>query len=152
MAVYCAIDDIKAEFKTLSFATSTDEGITEEEVEGFIDQASAMIDTQISNCYILPIDENIVENETLLSSLKNACIWLVADRLIPILQIKSRNQNLDQNGQKEITYYMKAKSLLNKICPSKENGLDSPAKKESSTEVDAYTNQDAFFQRDTTQW
>ena len=148
---YCTIDDIKGEFKNLSFSTTTEQGIALAEVEGFIDQASSMIDAQVSNCWVLPI-EDITENLTTLNNLKTACVWLVADRLIPILQVKSRNQNVDQSGQDKITYYAKAKSLLNMLCPVSKTGVDSPVKKETSSDIDYFDDQDSYFERDTVQW
>ena len=148
---YCSIDDIKAEFKTLTLATDTKDGITEAEITAFIEQATAQIDAQVSNCWELPI-EDIPDNKTTLLNLKNACVWLVADRLVPIIQVKSRNQNLDQTGQDKITYYMKAKSLLNMLCPIKTTGVSSPSKKDSSSSVDSSDNEDPTFQINTEQW
>lgn len=150
---YCTVDDIKSEFKTLTLVSDTDSGISEADVTEFIEQESATIDIQISNCFVLPLDTSDTANATTLSVLKKACIWLVADRIVPILQIKSRDRNIEQSGQKEITYWMKATSLLNRLCPAKGTGQDSPARKESSLEVD-YSSEvpEACFKRDVEQW
>ena len=148
---YCTTTDIQAEFKTLSFAPSSDQGLTIGQVNGFIDQASAIIDSQISNCFSLPISDT-TENQSTLLMLKTVNVWLVADRIVPILQIKTRSNNLEQSGQNEITYYQKAMSLLNKICPASKTGFATPAKKDSSISVDYNSTQSGFFSEDVDQW
>lgn len=149
--MYCALEDVKSEFKALKTSLSGDSGITDLEIEGFIEQASAQMDLQLANCFLLPIAD-IPANKTTLINLKTICIWLVVDRIIPILQVKSRNQNLDQAGQSRATYYQKAKSILDKICPASESGLVAPAKKESVAEVDSNEEQESYFERDRVQW
>lgn len=103
--------------------STTDKGITISDVQSYIDQESATIDGQIANCYVLPLDIVDPLNVGLFNALKKVCIFLVAERLEPILQVKSKNSDLNQNGDGYVSYYIKAKGLLNKICPSKGNTL-----------------------------
>ena len=78
---YCTIDDIKADFRDIEFSAKA--ALTEAEIEVFIDEESAYIDSRIGNRYITPITG---PNSLLVT--KKVCTFLVSARVRAVLEIK----------------------------------------------------------------
>lgn len=74
---YCTANDIKAEFPSFTYASSTDNGITEAEVTQWISDFSLYIDSQISNLYVTPV----TANATALAVLKLICVDLTLGKM-----------------------------------------------------------------------
>lgn len=90
---YCSVDDIRSDFKDIVFnATSS---VTEDEVQKFIDEETAFIDSMICARYIVPIVELDSPNSFLV--LKRIAIFLVSDRVRHVLYVKTGRDASDQN-------------------------------------------------------
>ena len=90
---YCSVDDVRADFKDIVFnATSS---VTQAEVEKFIAEESAFIDSMICARYIAPVIEADSPNAFLV--LKRICIFLVSDRVRHVLYVKTGRDASDQD-------------------------------------------------------
>lgn len=90
--VYCEVEDIQNEFKSIAF-DEDDSAVETETVEGFIDQASALMDGIISGRYAVPI----VAGPSALLLLKQICTWLVSQRVKDIVEVKQVRPETDQD-------------------------------------------------------
>lgn len=86
---YCTYNDIAAEFKALTFTTSTP--VTPAKVTEFIAQADATINGMIGNKYVTPV----AGTESLLI-LKYISIKIVSQRISVIMEVKTPK---DENNQ-----------------------------------------------------
>jgi hypothetical protein len=87
---YCLVTDVASDFKNITFdATST---VTDTEVQNFIDQESAFIDSMICSVYAVP-----VTGVNSLLILKRIAIFLAADRVRHVLYTKTGQDNKDQD-------------------------------------------------------
>lgn len=87
---YCSVPDVASDFKNITFnATST---VTDSEVESFIEQESAFMDSMICSVYVVPV----TGTQSLLL-LKKIAIHLVADRVRHVLYTKTGQDNKDQD-------------------------------------------------------
>jgi phage gp36-like protein len=104
---YCTDTDISSEFKDITFSASTT--ITDTEVDGYIDQASSLIDSYLIAKYQVPIT-----GSASLLFMKMICIWLVKSRILSILSVKTPldKTKQDPDGQK---LYDQAIELLKKL-------------------------------------
>lgn len=91
---YSTVDDVIAEFKGISF--TIDDPVTDTTVEDFIEQADAYIDANINSRYVVP-----VTGTTSLIILKTISVWLVADRISRILQVKTKTEET-QTAEKSL--------------------------------------------------
>lgn len=91
--MYCNLDDIKADFGKVDFTATSK--VTSDQVESFITSESAYIDAYISSKYKTPVDEN--NSPQSFALLKRICIFRVSDRIRNILEIKTANQNINQD-------------------------------------------------------
>jgi phage gp36-like protein len=82
---YSVYGDVASEFKNILFATG--QPVTDAEVTEFISQADAEIDGYLSQRYVTPITGTIS-----LVVVKQLSIWLVADRVSKILQVKTKTE------------------------------------------------------------
>ena len=103
---YCAVSDIQADFKALVFTTTSI--VTSTAVTGFINEASALIDSFVGGRYQTPITGT---SALLLMSLY--CRTLVADRIRSIIEVKQQtntdaNQNTRQAGGLSTSQVLKA--------------------------------------------
>lgn len=88
--MYCTNTEVASDFKNITFsATST---VTDTEVDEFIAQESAFIDSMICSVYQVPVTGT---NALLL--LKKICLHLVADRVRHVLYTKTGQDNKDQD-------------------------------------------------------
>jgi len=83
---YCVTDDVSSEFKSIEF--NSDSPVTDDKVTEFIAQADAFIDGKLTLKYATPIT-----GAKSLLTIKTISIWLVADRVSKILQVKSATES-----------------------------------------------------------
>ncbi len=88
---YCSDTDVASEFKDITFSSGT--AVTDTEVDGFIDEMSALIDTYLSNRYEVPV----ITGTTSLLLLKFICILLVKSRILSILSVKTPQDKTKQD-------------------------------------------------------
>jgi len=87
---YCTVEEVGSDFKNITFsATST---VTDAEVQSFIDQESAFIDSMICSAYVVPITGAMS-----LLILKRIAIFLSADRVRHVLYTKTGKDDKDQD-------------------------------------------------------
>lgn len=87
---YCTNSDVSSEFKDITFSGTT--VITNTEVDGFIAQADAFIDSYLSTKYEVPITGSIS-----LLVLKTISITLVKARLLSIMSVKTPQDKTKQD-------------------------------------------------------
>jgi len=90
---YCSVDDISSDFKDIVISTTS--SVTIEEVEKFIDEETAFIDSMICSRYQVPVVELDSPNAFLV--LKRICIFLVSDRVRHVLYVKTGRDASDQD-------------------------------------------------------
>lgn len=88
---YCAVADVQAEFKAVTFTTTS--LVTSTSVTSFITEASALIDTYVGGRYVVPIT-----GASALALMSLFARTLVADRVRGILANKQQT-NTDANQQ-----------------------------------------------------
>lgn len=86
---YCALADVQAEFKSITFSSTT--AVTDTEVNGFIDDSSAVMDSRLALRYQTPVTGAVS-----LSVLKVICSQMVAERIRKIIAVKTGNKDTDQ--------------------------------------------------------
>ena len=90
---YWSVDDIRSDFKDIVFnATSS---VTEAEVEKFILEESAFIDSMICSRYQVPVAE--IDSPNAFLVLKRICIFLASDRVRHVLYVKTGRDNSEQD-------------------------------------------------------
>lgn len=87
---YCVVADVQAEFKSVVFSPST--LVTDTSVNGFILEASALINSKVGTRYLTPI----TGDTDALALMSLYCRTLVADRVRGILENKQVT-NVDAN-------------------------------------------------------
>lgn len=90
---YCTVDEVASDFKDIEF--SNDSSVTTAEVESFIDQEAAFINSMINDRYITPIIEGDSPNSFL--TLKRINVFLAADRVRHVLAVKTGRDASDQD-------------------------------------------------------
>lgn len=90
MGDYASSGDVTSEFKDITFGASTP--VTSTEVDNFIDEAESEINSRLSLKYVVPITGTVS-----LKLMKMITVWMVAERLRAILEIKEVTQ--DEQGQ-----------------------------------------------------
>lgn len=149
MGNYCVVSDIEAEFKGLTF--TSDQPVTNTEVEEFIDQTEARVDARIGLLYSTPIDETDSPKSFLI--VKNIVTWFVADRVSSILVNRTGNAQTEQNSRPEKSFMDKAKELLKEvmdktlILPDAETVTTVQVKTETYSAGEEHT-----FKKGCTQW
>lgn len=91
--MYCTVEDVKSDFKNISFTATS--SVTIEEVEKIIAQESAYINGRICKLYVTPVNENLAPVS--FSILKRINIFLAADRVRHILYTKTGMEDKDQD-------------------------------------------------------
>lgn len=91
--MYCVVDDIRADFKDIVFNANS--SVTESEVEKFIQEESAFIDSMICARYETPVVET--SSPTAFLVLKRIAIFLVSDRVRHVLYVKTGRDASDQD-------------------------------------------------------
>lgn len=115
---YCTDDEVSSEFKDIVFSATSP--VTDTEVTEFVSQASAEIDSIISNRYTTP-----VTGTESLKVLKQICIWLVKARIVGVLRIKNVSDKSDQDVG-SLNYRKEALDRLKNIAIGKEILTDAP--------------------------
>lgn len=87
---YCTVADIQAEFKTISFSSTS--LVTDATVQTFITEASAVIDSKVGQRWVTPI----TADATSLALMSIYCRVLVSARVKGILENK-QTTNVDAN-------------------------------------------------------
>jgi phage gp36-like protein len=98
---YALNSDVKAEFKSLTYQSDTDLGITSGEVDTWLDQDSATIDSYINNRYSVPVSGGAQS----LKVLKKICLLLTVARVR--VKIKDTPENRESSkADREQAYQM----------------------------------------------
>lgn len=105
---YCSTAEITSEFKDIEFTATTT--VTDTDVDSFIDQASAAIDSNIYNRYIVPV--TVGAGALLL--LKMVCIMMVKARILSILSVKTPQDKTKQDPDGP-TLLTQAQKMLDSI-------------------------------------
>lgn len=92
---YSTNSDVRLEFKAMTLNSSTS-SILDTTVDGFIAQADALINSKIGLKYVVP-----VTGAESLKILKTISIYLVADRMAKILQVKTITEE-NQTAEKSL--------------------------------------------------
>lgn len=89
---YSSVENIQSEFKNLTISATTE--VTTTEVTRFIEEADAYIDGVISQKYQVPITGAMS-----LIIVRQISIYLVAQRVKDILEVKTGSQQSEQDGR-----------------------------------------------------
>jgi len=90
---YCTVEDVKSDFKNLQITSTS--SVTIDEVQKFIDQECAYINSRICSLYKVPVDE--IVSPMSFEVLKRINIFLAADRVRHVLYVKTGIDNKDQD-------------------------------------------------------
>lgn len=104
--MYCTIADVENEFKAVQFTSSS--AVTSNQVTDWIKQESAYINAVISLRYVTPV-ANTYEEAFLL--LKRICVFRVCDRVKNKLEVKTGDQNLNQEVKRSRTPNMDLREI-----------------------------------------
>jgi hypothetical protein len=143
---YCTYSDVQAEFKDITFSSTT--AVKDSEVTEFIVQADARINAEIGKVYETPL----ASGEGL-SLLKMISLQIVSKRIHEILKVKSGSDETDQKGSEEEEKDTPEK-LLARIVSS-DLKLVGATYLRSGNGVKSYTNDNAvshLFERDVASW
>lgn len=148
---YATVSDITSEFRELTVTTTSP--ITTAEVERFLLEADALIDTKLSNRYTVPI----VSGSVSLVLLRKIEIDIVAYRIASILNLKKEVPLPDKTILQDLNYtasYKVSMKLLDDLFSGKILLPDATIKTDSSGFADYnYANDiGPIFERDTKQW
>lgn len=94
---YCLKEDVAADFKDITFDTNS--SVKDSEVDSWIDEASAYMDTFLSSRYIVPV----TGTQSLLV-LKSICIYIVSDRVRNVLYTKTGVAEKNQDTKATFSY------------------------------------------------
>lgn len=92
MGTYASSSDIASEFKSIDFSASN-AVISTTEVNNFIDQEEAAIESEVATVYTVP-----VTGSKAIQLMKLMTIMMVKARILDILTVKSGKQTTDQGG------------------------------------------------------
>jgi phage gp36-like protein len=144
---YCTVTDISSRFKSLLI--SSDTAVTTTEVEGFIDQYSALIDGRIGKRYVTPVDPSDSPISTAILQL--ICIWFVVAEVEPIVGQAPVKDSKGESRQK--TFHEMAEDALAKIESGQTMLPDAEAVSSNTLSSYNVTNSvEAVFQKCRRQW
>ena len=109
---YSTVSEVASEFKDVEFTATTK--VTDTEVLRFIDEAEALINGLVSCKYVVPILTG--PSPESFKILRMVEIWLVADRVRQIMQVKDISVTKVQQGTRGPNSKKAAMDLLKKIC------------------------------------
>lgn len=112
---YCSVDDIRSDFKDIVFSATS--SVTIIEVDKFILEEAAFIESMICARYNVPIIENDSPNAFLV--LKRICIFLVSDRVRHVLYVKTGRDASDQDTKGLRSLSRQPRADLNSIRDGK---------------------------------
>lgn len=144
---YSELSDIEGEFKQISFEES-DSAVTIGQVEEFIEQADAEIDSTISVRYETPV----TAGASALALLRQCSIWLVARRVKDVLEVKNVRTEVDQDVKTD-TRTM-ALSILKRIANGEMNlvGATNATTDAGVSSGVTANNVERVFKKDTESW
>jgi phage gp36-like protein len=147
---YATTTDIQSEFKSLPLSASS--AVTTTEVEKFLEETDAIIDTFLAARYTLPI----TGTKSLLV-LKKIEIDFVAYRVAKILNLKKEVPLPDENIIQELNEgaaYRESKKLLDGLFTGKMLLPDESPKTSGSgmSDYNSANSVEPIFERDTKQW
>ena len=108
---YATVAQVASEFKSITFSSTT--LVTDTEVTRFIAEADAEINAYIGSKYETPIDETEHPNSFIL--VRQISIWLVADRVREVMQMKNLTPEEIEQGVRPPSSRKAALDLLKKI-------------------------------------
>lgn len=147
--MYCTTSEVISEFKNLVVDTTT--AISTADITSFIAQAEALINSYVSNRYILPIDSG-AEGFQILKMIE---IAIVADRIRKIMEVK---QLSSKDAVQSVRGLLDSKAILKMLEDIRDGDIaiigGSPLINSGST---LYSETDAigakpFFKRNVRQW
>lgn len=109
---YATVSDVESEFKDLDFSLANSK-VSSAEVTTFIGQADAEITARISKKYTTPIVE--ADSPESFKILKMISVWIVADRVSDILEIKRVTSDEAKLAVRPESSARKARKLLDDI-------------------------------------
>lgn len=112
---YSTNAQVASEFKDITFGGSTP--LTDTEVDRFIEEADAFINAKISKRYSTSITE--VGNPISFAILRNISIWLVAERVREIMQVKGISVEQLKQGARVPAGRKEAMKMLEEIAGGK---------------------------------
>lgn len=146
---YATTSEITDEFKKLEI-DAVDSIVDSAKVTRFIDEATAEIDTFISNKYLLPIS-----GASSLLFLKKICIDLVSFRIVKIISIK-KAVPASKNAYQEILEGKFYDEAMDKLKMLAQGHITLPdAETQSKSSIRSYTkdnNVTPVFKKDERQW
>lgn len=150
MGNYAEVADIQAEFKNVTYSTSTTP--TQNQVDEFITQAEAVLDGGVSTVYTVPVTGTIAK-----SIMKTMTILLVKARILERTLVKSGSE-ADQGG-KSLPQQLREQVLDpdNGMLPKiqKKEILLYGASELSGGSIESYNYENAvepIFEKETDQW
>lgn len=146
---YAVFGDIQAEFKDITFASTT--AVTDANVTEYIAQEEAALEAEVATIYVTPIT-----GTKAISIMKKMTTLMVKARILDILPVKTGNRNPDQEdpADKLREQVMGENGMLAKI-KSKLLILVDATLLESTGGVKSYAvnnDLDHTFHRDTKEW
>lgn len=146
---YATNAQVASEFKNITFSATS--SITLDEVDRFIEEADAYIDSKLSQKYVTPIT-----GTTSLILVRQISVWLAAQRVKDIMRVKSGATEKDQGvGKTKIRRLDDmAKEMLSDILNDKLE-LPDASLKDTSEGVYSYVyhnNIDHKFDMENDQW
>ncbi len=105
---YSTFAQVSSEFKSITFSATTE--VTSTEITRFIEEADAEIDSFVGRKYVVPI----TQSESL-KIMRMLSIWLVADRVREIMQMKDVGIEKLKQGVRAPNSAKRARDMLDKI-------------------------------------
>jgi phage gp36-like protein len=142
---YCTSDQVQGEFKKLRADSTSPIDLTE--IDRFIEEADAIIDSYLSKRYETP-----VTGATSLIIVRNISIMIVAQRIKDILRVKTGDEPTSQDGRGNLND--RAMKMLKDIV---DRNIDLPDATATDTDegVQSYVSSNEvpfIFERETVQW
>lgn len=144
---YCVNTDVKSQFKALTYASSGT-GLTSAEVDAWISEADAYIDSRIGIKYAVPITETAD-----LKILKTISTYLVAERVQARLEVLTGSEMSNQNQKPRMSFDKLAKMMIQEIVDGKLK-FDTDLLSSGDGAKGTIDDEDIspYFERETEQW
>lgn len=105
---YATASDVQAEFKDVTFSTST--AVSSTDVASFLEQEEATLNGLLSPVYTVPITGTMA-----LSICKMLLIKLVKARIVAIMRVKTGGKTPDQGDSEDQTLREEVMTLIEKL-------------------------------------
>ena len=117
---YTTIDKVKAMFRGIKIEADTGDeqtntAVTIEDVNEFILEMDAYVDTRLADCYVVPITG--AESLKVIGLISK---YKVAHVIKTILEVNNSNSDKQQDVQTNLD--VKAEKMLDRLCPVDKNG------------------------------